>query len=109
MSTQRPEQAWHDAFNRHFVELIQEILQFRLTLLATGCEHTYTWAANSEEYDGKFMRSQGGKVTLPTRVWFTVFPGVKVRPPGARRNLSEAGMKAVVAFEKVEDKKGKDA
>ena len=105
MSSQRPEQEWHEVFDENFIELIEEILHFRLKLLATGCEQVYSWPEASEAFDLRFMRNQGARleknITTP-EVLFTAFPGVKVRPPGSSKLLSSEGLKAVVKVKQPE-------
>jgi hypothetical protein len=105
MSSQRSEREWHEVFDENIIDLIEEILYFRLKLLATGCEQAYTWPEASESFDLRIMRNQGARldknVTTP-EVLFTAFPGVKVRPPGSSKMLSSEGLKAVVKIKQPE-------
>jgi hypothetical protein len=96
MSSNRPEREWHEVFDEHFIGLIEEILHFRLKLLATGCEQVYTWPEASEEFDLRYMYNTGAQLPMPLEVLSTAFPGVKVRPPGSSKMLSREGLKAMV-------------
>lgn len=74
MSSQRSEREWHEVFDENIIDLIEEILYFRLKLLATGCEQAYTWPEASDSFDLRIMRNQGARldknVTTP-EVLFT--------------------------------------
>lgn len=99
LSSHRPERDWHDVFETVFTKLIEEILHFRLKLLATGCEHVYTWPDAAREYDLREMDFHGARIGLPAQVMFTVFPGVKVRPHGSANMRPYKRMKAMVKVE----------
>lgn len=101
LPSHRPEQDWREVFESNFTELIESILHYRLQLLASGCEHVYTWPDASGSYDIREMGIHGAKLDLPLQVLFTVFPGVKVKPPGSSLDMkSYAGMKAMVKVRK---------
>lgn len=99
LSSHRPEREWRDVFETVFTKLIGAILHFRLKLLATGCEHVYTWPDAAQEYDVREMDFHGAQMELPVQVMFTVFPGVKVRPHGSAILRAHKGMKAMVKVE----------
>ena len=100
LSSHRPEQDWRAVFEQYFTQLIEEIPHYRLNLLASGCEHMYTWPDAAGEYDLREMDIHGAQMKLPLQVMFTVFPGVKVKPPGAANMRAYKGMKAMVKVEK---------
>jgi len=99
LSSNRPERDWRDVFETVFTKLIEEILHFRLKLLATGCEHVYTWPDAAQEYDLREMDFHGAQMKLPVQVMFTVFPGVKVKPHGSANMRAHKGMKAMTKVE----------
>jgi hypothetical protein len=83
LSSHRPEQDWREVFDTVFTELIEAILHYRLQILATGCEHAYTWPNTAGAYDIRHMEIHGAKMKLPLQILLTVFPGLKVKPPGS--------------------------
>ena len=99
LSSHCPERDWRDVFGTVFTKLIEQILPFRPKLLATGCDHVYTWPDAAQEYDLREMDFHGAQMKLPVQVMFTVFPGVKVRPHGSANMRAYKGMKAMVKVE----------
>jgi hypothetical protein len=101
LSSNRPEQDWQEVFTSAFTDLIEAILRFRLELLATGCQHEYTWPDAGCHYDLREMESHGAKMQLPLQVMFTVFPGLKVLIPGTDTMRALTGTKAMAKLRKV--------
>lgn len=67
-----------------------------------GCEHEYTWPEASGSYDLREMDALSAMLKQPLQVLWTVFPGVKVRPPGSTLGMrAYKGMKATVKVKKV--------
>jgi hypothetical protein len=103
LSSNCPEQDWLEVSTPAFSKLIEAILRFRLELLATGCQHEYSWPDVGVEYDIRTMEFHGAKMQLPLQVMFTVFSGLKAVLPGAVANPMRAlsGTKAMAKLRKV--------
>lgn len=110
LSSHRPEQEWREAFDKYFPELIEAILRYRLELLASGCDHEYTWPEASGAYDLREMEALSAMLKQPLQVLWTLFPGVKVNPPGSTLGMKAyKGMKAMVKVKEIRGAGAKQA
>jgi len=100
LSSHQLERNWREVFETAFTELIEAVLHFRLKLLATCCEHSYTWPNYSDSYLITEMDNQGASQLLPLDVLFTILPGLKVKGPNSNSLKMYPGMKAKVKVKK---------
>jgi hypothetical protein len=104
-----PETNLHEVFETEMAPLIQQVLYYRLKLLATDCECAFTWPSPEVNFEPKEMQSDGGQAGGPSdrrNVLFTVFPGLKVKTPDMGEMETLLDTKALVKVERIESEPG---
>lgn len=102
MSTNLNEPAWQKVFEDNITELIEAALYYRITLLASGDDHVYTWPAPDDPFNELEMEIDGAKMKSQVlKVMFTVFPGTKAAIPDSTDMVIENGTMATVKVGKV--------
>ena len=90
-----------------FAKIIQKTLQYRLKLLATGCEYAFTWPSPDEIFSSGNMQFDGGRsenANGQSIVLFTVFPGLEIKPMSSNEMESLPDAKAVVKVQQSGDR-----
>jgi hypothetical protein len=94
-------------FESEFAKVVQKTLHYRLQLLATGCEHAFTWPRPDEAFDSRNMQMDGGRAENTAGqsiVLFTVFPGLEIKPMSSDEMESLPDAKAAVKIQRREDR-----
>lgn len=107
LSSNRSETDTLGVFESEFAKVIQRTLDYRLQLLATGCEYTFTWPRPDEVFESGNMQTDGGRAENTAGesiVLFTVFPGLEIKPMSSDEMESVPDAKAVVKVQRSEDR-----
>lgn len=94
-------------FESKFAKVIQKTLYYQLQLLATGCEHAFTWPSPDEIFDSGNMQTDGDMAEdagANSIVLFTIFPGLEIKTMGSGELVSLPNAKAVVKVQRSEDR-----
>ena len=100
------ESTWRQSFEPAITVAIHHALRFRLMLMGTDCEYSFTWPHARQEFDPKTMQNKvGGSSDLAAAraVAFTLFPGLEVSAPDLNGGQAEPACRAVVKLLSVSD------
>jgi hypothetical protein len=81
------------------MDVFQDALRFRISLMGTDCGYSFTWPHSGQEFDPRTMQTNaGGSLDLTTKriVAFTLFPGLEVTAVDLNDGQPEPVYKAVV-------------
>ena len=107
LSFNHPETDTLKVFETEFAKVIQKTLQYRLQLLAAGCEYASTWSCPDDVFDSADMQIDGGRTENAggqSIVLFTVFPGLEIKPLNSDEMEAIPDARAVVKVQRREDR-----
>jgi hypothetical protein len=90
---------WVRTINPAIMDVFQDALRLRISLMGTECGYSFTWPHSGQEFDPRTMQTNaGGSLDLTTKrtVAFTLFPGLKVTALDLNDGQPEPVYKAVV-------------
>lgn len=90
---------WLTTFDPAITAVFQDALCFRMKLMGTDCEYSFTWPHAGQEFDPRTMQTNaGGHLDLAQKrmVAFTLFPGLQVTAADLNNGQAEPVYRAIV-------------